>query len=234
MFLCAWLVELRTWQQRLAYEECGQAKSPNTRYRTSGIAISNLRLRYPISAPPTLWRPQSTQPQRTPDRQSGTTASVLRSDAGSGLVGSGRAWPLTSLARHHLMTDLESLLLGAPPGTTERLPPSALLRVLLTLLHWSKIAEQSWRFYDPIMRGGRAPSRCKAKQNQRLRLTAGANCFALSGQNQCFGAGQPRFPTMKDSNNDTGLFQILATFGFGQNIKTRAFPSGETWLEALL
>jgi hypothetical protein len=39
---------------------------------------------------------------------------------------------------------------------------------------------------------------------------------------------------MKVPNNDTGLFQILAAFGFEQVTKTRAFDFGKTWLEALL
>jgi len=41
VFLGAWLVELRNLLQRLAHEGWRRAKSPNTRSRTFGIAISN-------------------------------------------------------------------------------------------------------------------------------------------------------------------------------------------------
>src|SRR6056297_937892 len=50
VFLGAWLVELRNWQQRLAHEGWRRANSPDTRSRTFGIAISNVFIQSSISA----------------------------------------------------------------------------------------------------------------------------------------------------------------------------------------
>jgi len=83
------------------------------------------------------------------------------------------------------------------------------------------------------MRGGKAPSRSKAKRNQRCRVTAAGELLCISGQFKFCGAGLALTPNMKDPKNDTGLFQFLATFGFGQDPKARALSFGKAWLEAL-